>query len=317
MAYQIRFRSRAAAAILASLGMLAVPVVLAQHGSATESTTNLALEAANGVIRMGKVWNQQTFEETVRLYTAAHRDLGWPGVLEPERVRYGPHEQQTFDLFRPEQPFSEPGPVFVFLHGNGLGAVDWLLPGSEGLLLTHAGRLAATAGGLGILMNYRTGDAANAYSGAEDLRLVLGWLKENIASYSGDPETIVVLGNSEGATLAATYLFDEDSQLESGPGIAAAILSSGLFGDAAPHIAELIDDYGGERVPLALWSAQYDTAAVEIGIAGLYGHLCSKYQDCPWFEQLYGHNHLSHLLSLGTEDTDVMNAFIRFYHTVR
>jgi hypothetical protein len=95
------------------------------------------------------------------------------------------------------------------------------------------------------------------------------------------------------------------------------ILSSGLFGDAAPELAGLIDRYRGERVPLALWSAEYDTAPVEIGIAELYAQLCRKYQDCPWLEQLQGHNHVSHVMSLGTPDDAVQNALIRFYHTVR
>jgi hypothetical protein len=32
---------------------------------------------------------------------------------------------------------------------------------------------------------------------------------------------------------------------------------------------------------------------------------------------MHGHNHVSHILSLGTADTSAANALIRFYHTVR
>ena len=143
------------------------------------------------------------------------------------------------------------------------------------------------------------------------------WIAAHIAAYGGDPRTVVLLANSQGATNAATYLFDEGLQTKAGPGLAAAVLSSGLFGDAAPGLRSLIERYEGQRVPIALWSAQYDPAAVEIGIAALYEQLCRKYQQCPWFEQLHGYNHVSQIMSLGTSDTSVQNALIRFYHTVR
>lgn len=76
--------------------------------SATESEA--MIRARQGVRRIGTRWDAAAYAETVSLYTAVHRDVAWPGVLEPETVRYGPSEQQTFELFRPEQAFSEPGP---------------------------------------------------------------------------------------------------------------------------------------------------------------------------------------------------------------
>jgi triacylglycerol lipase len=170
-------------------------------------------------------------------------------------------------------------------------------------------------------MGYRNGADAGGRSrleaGAEDLRLVVEWIVDNVADYGGDPGTIVVVGNSEGATVTAGYLFNEAWQPEAGPGVAAAILSSGLFGALTPGIDRLVADYAGERVPLALWSAEFDPAEVAAGIADLHETLCRKYDGCPWYEQIAGHNHVSQLMSLGTADTDVMNRFIRFYHTVR
>jgi acetyl esterase/lipase len=273
----------------------------------TEETNRMR----EGVAAIGRRWDAEAFAETVALYTPVHRELEWPGLLEPETIVYGPDRRQELVLFRPEQEFSEPGPVFVFVHGNGLGADDWRIPGSEGLLLTHAGRLAATFGGFGVLMNYRSGNA-----GAEDLRLVVEWLKANIARYSGDPDTIVVIAHSEGAALTASYLFDRNRQPDAGTGLAAVILSSASTEE--PHRLEsLIDDYDGETVPLALWVAEYDTPNVEANMAGLYAQLCRKLQECPWHERFDGHNHMSQLFSFGTDDATVLNAFIRFYHTVR
>jgi triacylglycerol lipase len=281
--------------------------------------------ARDGVAAIGRRWDEAAFAETVALYTAVHRGVEWPGVLEPELVRYGPDEKQTFEIYLPEHGFSEPGPVFLFLLGNGLGSSDRIAPGSDGLIYSHLGKLGALAGGIGVAMSYRfsrggsggDGTAATLAASSEDLRLVIEWLSENIASRGGDPGTIVILASSEGATTAAAYLFKEDWQTETGPRVAAAILASGLFGPIAPEIERLVLDYEGERVPLALWTAQYDTAEVAAGIADLHEILCRKYEGCPWTDDLEGHNQVSHIMSLGTADTSVLNSFIRFYHTVR
>src|SRR5688572_27160037 len=281
--------------------------------------------ARDGVAAIGQRWDEAAFAETVALYTDVHRGVEWPGVLEPELVRYGPDAEQTFEVYLPEHGFSEPGPVFLFLHGNGLGSSDRIAPGSDGLIYSHLGKLGALAGGIGVEMSYRLprggssgdGTAATLAARSEDLRAVIEWLTENIASRGGDPGTIVILGNSEGATTAAAYLFNEAWQTESGPRVAAAILASGLFGSLAPEIEQLVLDYEGERVPVALWTAEYDTAEVAAGIADLHEILCRKYDGCPWTDHLDGHNHVSHVMSLGTADTSVLNAFIRFYHTVR
>ena len=281
--------------------------------------------ARDGVAAIGARWDEAAFDETVALYTDVHRGVEWPGVLEPELVRYGPGANQTFEVYRPEQEFGEPGPVFLFLHGNGLGNGDRLAPGSDGLMHAHLGKLGALAGGIGVSMSYRVprresngdGAAVTLEASTSDLRRVIEWLGENVSSYGGDPGTIVILANSEAATTTAAYLFNADWQTESGPKVAAAILASGRFGSLAPEIEQLVRDYEGERVPLALWTAQYDTAEVAAGIADLREVLCRKYDGCPWTDHLEGHNHVSHIMSLGTADTSALNAFIRFYHTVR
>jgi triacylglycerol lipase len=276
------------------------------------------------VAAIGRRWDEAAFAETVALYTDVHRDVAWPGVLAPELVRYGADAEQTFEVYRPEQGFSEPGPVLLFLHGNGLGNTERIVPGSEELIYRHLGKLGAMVGGIGVSMNhrYRSGSAGNGTgamleAGAEDLRLVLEWIVANISSYGGDPGTIVIVANSEGATATAAYLFNEDWQMASGHGVAAAVLSSGLFGSLAPQIEGMVFNYEGERVPLALWTGEYDTAEVTEGIADLHEVVCRKYNGCPWSEKMLGHNHVSSLMSLGTADTSVLNSLIRFYHTVR
>ena len=285
--------------------------------SSADTARQLAYEAAMGVRAIGKRWDRDAFAETIRLYTAVHREVPWPGVLAPETHAYGEDPRQTLSLFRPEQAFSEPGPVFLFLHGNGLGDSAPTAPGSDGLIYSHLGKLGASFGGLGVIASYRDAESADVVSGIEDLRQLLSWLTRNVARFGGDPDTIVLLAAGEGAAHAARYLFARDGQTAAGPGLAAAVLISGLFGDQAPGLTDAVDAYDGPRVPLALWSGEHDPAPTEIGVAELYAQLCRKYRDCPAFAQLQGHNPISHVLTLGTADTGVMNALIGFYHTVR
>ena len=313
------------------------PAAVLVGGSEAESGALAA--ALNGIAALRNRWDEAAFAETIALYTDVHRVIEWPGLLPGETFRYGPDELQTLELFRPEQGFREPGPVFVFMHGNGLGTDDRVVPGSEGLIYDHVGKLGATAGGLGVTMSYRqqsdgrpdapravgAGDAGGTgiasgtalESGAEDLRLVLEWIVANIGRYGGDPDTIVLIANSEGAAAAAAYLFDSNRQMATGPGIAAAVLSSGPSGDALLSVQAALDTYEGEPVPLALWSGELDEVAVPESVDALHERLCTKYGECPMREHFADHNHISPVLSLGTSDTEAMNAFIRFYHTVR
>jgi len=183
----------------------------------------------------------------------------------------------------------------------------------------NVGNYAALVGAIGVVAQYRRGSDAGWSAGAEDVRTLLTWLRDNVEPYGGDPHNIVLMGHSTGAAHVATYLFHEPSQLPSGPGITAAILSSGPFEEGADRThtpLALVDSYAGPAVPILLWSAEYDAPAIETSVADLYAKLCRKYADCPMFLQWQGHNHGSTVLSIDTADTAVTDGIMRFYHGV-
>ncbi|HEX7082175.1 MAG TPA: alpha/beta hydrolase [Gammaproteobacteria bacterium] len=302
-------------------------------GSALAQQSDAAAKARAGVAALGKQWNGEINAATTALYAEVHRAVDASGIRRIADLKYGPHALQSFDLFVPEQGFSEPGPVLVYLHGGGLVRGDKVSPGTDGLIYANVAKFMARAGGIGINANYRLVPDAKWPSGAEDVRLLLAWIKENIARYGGDPGNVLLMGNSAGATHVATYLFLESEQLDGGPGVRGAILSSGAFdaGDseaARAYFGEdaaererraplgLVDAYQGPAVPLFLWSAEYDPAFIETGVAEMYAKLCRKYEDCPMYVQFQGHNHVSHVMSIDSDDTAVTNAMIRFYHSI-
>jgi len=290
---------------------------------------DLLQKAFQGVAEIGKQWNGEVNVATQALYTPLHQQVDSEGLVLHGDIAYGDHPLQTFDLWVSENNLREDGPVGIYFHGGGLVRGDKVSPATDNLIYSNIGKFIARTGGIGINANYRLAPEAQWPDGASDLRMIIEWVKENIEEFGGDPDNIFLFGNSAGATHVATYLFHEESQLPEGPGIIAAILSScgcaagtpAYYGeDAALREARsplgLVKTYEGEQVPVYLWSAEYDPANIESSVADMYASLCHKYADCPMYTQWQGYNHVSHVMSIDTDDETITNGLIRFYHDV-
>ena len=311
--------------VLVAAGLSFADAPLAQHDDAIAA-------ARVGVAGLGKQWNGDVNAATRALYVEAQRQTDLSGIRQTSDVSYGPHELQKFDLFVSEESPNDSGVVLIYVHGGGLVAGDKV--GADGLIYSNIGRFIARHGGVGINMNYRLAPEVTWPAGAEDIRMVLNWVRENIESYGGDPDKVFLMGNSAGSAHVAAYLFHEAAQFEAGPGIVGAILASGGFradgssqaarsyyGDRADEREArgplgLVDSYEGAAVPLFLWSAEYDPASIETSVAEMYAKLCRKYQDCPIYTQFQGFNHVSHVMSIDSADTEVSDAVMSFIDSV-
>ena len=288
------------------------------HSAATSDASADAVHAARvRVAALRDNWNAEAAAATGAIYAELRDARSDAGIIRTNAISYGPDPAQTLDLFVPEGGFSEGTTVLVYLHG------DALAPNAD-----NVPKSIASGGGIGVLARYRNGPEVRSPAGAEDVRLLLNWVNDNIEQHGGDRKLIVLMGNSTGATHIAEYLFDQRAQRPDGLGAAAAILSSGVFdgafGDDLSHYFEgaagsmpvaLVDHYAGEQVPLMLWSAEYDPPVVQAGVAELFAKLCRSRAGCPTYERLAGANHVSHVLSLGSTDTAAAGTLFRFYHT--
>jgi triacylglycerol lipase len=295
------------------------------HGASAPSEEVARVHAA--IAAMGKTWNPQVLAETARLYTELQRKRPATGITQMKNLSYGPRPQQKLDLYFPDQGFEELGPVFIFLHGGADTGGDKVLAGTDDLVYSNVARMAARVGGVGINANYRQMGGSKWPAGAQDVRALIEWTRAHVAAHGGDPASILVFANGEGALHLATYLFDQTLQPVSGPGIAGAILASGTlapdatsklvrhyFGKDTTHLPlNLVDSYQGKPVPMMLWSAELDP--VESGITELKDKLCRKAGTCPTYVRLEGHNHVSPVMSLDTPDMSAMNSIHRFYHS--
>jgi para-nitrobenzyl esterase len=113
------------------------------------------------------------------------------------------HDSLTVNVFAPVD--SGPHPVLVWIHGGGFNSGGGGLPWYEGR------RLAAEQQIVVVTLNYRLGALGFLYLpelveglgegnfGLLDQLAALGWVRDNIGAFGGNPERIVLGGQSAGA----------------------------------------------------------------------------------------------------------------------
>jgi len=101
------------------------------------------------------------------------------------------------DLYRPRSRTGPLLPVLLHLHGGG-----WVVGGKRQQgrpLMFHL----ASQGWICVSANYRLSPRATFPDPLLDAKQALRWIKQNIEEYGGDPDFVVVEGNSAGGHLAA------------------------------------------------------------------------------------------------------------------
>ncbi len=147
------------------------------------------------------------------------------------------------DIYRRKGVDLDHAPVLVQVHGGGwtIGSKD-----QQGLLLMNR---MAERGWVCVAMNYRLAPKHPFPSMIIDVKKAVAWTRENISSYGGDPDYLVITGGSAGGHLAALAALTPDVK-EYQPG----------FEDADTHVSGCVPFYGvydlagltGERPALAM-----------------------------------------------------------------
>lgn len=204
------------------------------------------------------------------------RDATSPGAFCPQREPTAPLDPRggesegclELNVFTPDLDPAEPLPVMVFFHGGSftIGAAN-----SE---LYDASALAAR-GVVVVTVNYRLGlagflahpaldaeaDGSSGMYGILDQQASLRWVRDNAASFGGDPSRVTIFGESAGATAVCLHYFAPASR---GLFHAAISQSGGCIGEgdlligAASHDAARVR---GVEVATELGCAGTDAAA--------------------------------------------------------
>jgi arylformamidase len=269
------------------------------------------------------------------LLTPYHEKLGYTAPRVVRDLRYGEHERHRLDVHVGGEP-SGAGtdgrgvPVLVFVHGGGFVRGDKYQPGTPAYDLV--GAWAVRHGWAGVNMTYRYAPEVQWPAGAQDVAAAVAWLRANIAAYGGDPDRIVVAGNSAGATHVADFAAGHGGDLAGASleGVRGAALISGIYSErpaapgAPPHpyygapdpaqasLPCLVESH----VPLLFAVAERDPDRFHAAAAEVVAAWAARRGTIPDLVWVDGHNHMSAVGSLGVDEAALGVPLARFVERV-
>ncbi len=255
----------------------------------------------------------------------ATREILAPRVARPDPARcvvqrdlaYGPDARHRLDVFAPvAAPATDLRPVFVFVHGGGFVQGDKGAPDAP--FYNNVGAWAAAQGYVGVTMTYRLAPAHPWPAGSADIDRAIGWLHANVAALGGDPQRIVLCGQSAGAVHVAGYLARHGCPAQSPVQVAAAVLVSGIYDLSLVHASPMHEAYYGmdrsgdaarstlpalieARLPCLYVVCENDPVEFQRQAARVVEACFAHRQRWPHFVYLDGHNHLSSVLQVGSD----------------
>jgi acetyl esterase/lipase len=255
-----------------------------------------------------------------------HDKVGYNAPKVDRDLAYGDHARHRLDV---HTSGNENGaPVLVFAHGGGFVGGDKHVPGTP--MYDHIGAWAVRNGWVGVTITYRLAPEFTWPSGAQDVAAAVQWVRDNIASYGGDPARIVVAGHSAGTVHVASYLVGQGGG--SLDGVKGAGLLSGFYQipDGADR-GELEVFYFGDKpsaevsslpglleteVPLIFAVAERDPEFSHGQVAALTAAWFAKKNAVPQVIFSEGHNHISQIGSVGVDDLALGAELARFVNRV-
>lgn len=255
-----------------------------------------------------------------------HDKVGYQAPKIDRDLRYGAHERHRLDV---HTSGTETGaPVLVFVHGGGFIGGDKVVPGTP--QYDHIGAWAVRNGWVGVTITYRLAPGHTWPAGAEDVAAAVQWVRDNIASYGGDPARIVLAGHSAGCVHVASFIAGQGGG--SFVGVSGAALLSGFYQipDGADR-GELEAAYFGPRpsaevsalpgllrseVPLVFAIAERDPRFSQSQIATLTAAWYAAKGEVPHVIYSAGHNHVSQIGSIGVDDLAMGAQLARFVNRV-
>jgi acetyl esterase/lipase len=304
--------------VKALIGLTLLPTLAVP---ASAQLSNMPEELRARLAEINPTWGKDILgnvAKTLALYTPILAAAPKNGVTIERDVAYGPDARHRLDLHKPEGRTGVP--VVVFLHGGAY------VRGDRGVNAEVYGNVAtyfARQGMLGVNGTYRLAPAAQWPAAAQDVGLLVQWLKANAAAHGGDPSRIYLVGHSAGATHVATYVYQKDLHPADGPGVSGIVLMSGryhfdpkaddpnlrnfqaYFGtDAGRYPAQSPINHVKTAKPLPTFVviSEYDNPDLDTQGALLLAALCERDRVCPRFTRMGLHNHLSMVYQFNTAD---------------
>jgi acetyl esterase/lipase len=271
----------------------------------------------------------ETNAATSELFAPLHRTGEYGDIDIVYDLPYGLDDRHRLDLFLGNDGGDGAlKPVLMFVHGGGYVGGDKRQTGSP--YYENVGVWAARQGFIGVTMAYRLAPEHPWPAGPEDVAAAVAWLLNNIEAYGGNPQAIVLMGHSAGATHVASYVAMPECHAVPGGGVCGAIVISGPY-DFQTYESERLDLYLADRrsdpsaspmrgmatteLPLLFAHAEFDPPGIRAQSEDLHAARAAYLGTDPDALYLAGHNHLSPILQLGADgagETILSDRLVRF-----
>jgi acetyl esterase/lipase len=300
-------------------------------GTAVAAAAQPSAMPADIVRKPIEIRNVVDYPKTADDYARLQEKKPYQGIKVERDVEYGPAERNLLNVFTADTD-SSAQPVLVFVHGGAFAAGDERSDGSP--FYDNIALWAARHGFVGVTMSYRLAPQSPWPAGAEDIALAVKWVAGNIGSRGGDGSHIYLLGHSAGATHVASYVSHPEFYRVEDGGIKAAIVLSGLydltesalrapekayFGNDPARYAERSSIKGlvATKIPLMIVTAEFDAPVFLRQFDFLKAAACGGPNGCIRSVVLPGHNHMSEVYSINTQDTRLTDQILDFVKTDR
>jgi triacylglycerol lipase len=255
----------------------------------------------------------------MKLYKQYHGAEPYPGVKLTRDISYGPDpERNLLDLFLPASGGKDL-PVLVYLHGGGFVQGNRKSPDFP--YYDNVMTWAVRNGMAGVNMTYRLAPKNKWPSGNEDVANAIRWIQKNAAANGINAKRIFLMGQSAGASQVAQYIAHKQFHPEGGHGLAGGLIISGIFEPSnKAYFGEDQSKWPGmsampgliaTEVPLLVTVAENDPPLFEKNAMMLMNALYERDKRIPWFQRMWGHNHISAMLHVGVEPEDQLGSLIR------
>jgi acetyl esterase/lipase len=286
--------------------------------AAGQATLNVA-EMRKKIRAIGTEITPDNLGAAMKLYKQYHGAEPYPGVTVTRDIPYGPDkERNLLDLFLPSQGGKDL-PVLVYLHGGGFVQGNRKSPDFP--YYDNVMTWAVRNGMAGVNITYRLAPKHKWPSGNEDVANLVRWIQKNAAANGINAKRIFLMGQSAGASHVAQYIAHTQFHPEGGHGLAGGLIISGIFepnnkayfGEDQSKWPSMSAMPGlvATDVPLLVTVAENDPPMFEKNAMMLMNALYERDKRIPWFQRMWGHNHISAMLHVGIEPEDQLGGLIR------
>jgi len=295
-----------------------LPLVFAALALPTAASADLPKDVQEAIAKMGHVNDPKT----APLFAPFHK-AGLPSDIKVTRdLAFGSDPAQKLDMFTSGQGAGKP--ILIYVHGGGFTRGDKHRPGE--FMYDNVMEWAVQHGMVAVQTNYRLAPQFKYPAANDDVSAAVKYVRDHARDYGGDPNKIFVWGHSAGASLVAILVSHPNFVKATGGNLAGAFITSGQYEFKAPHpyagddpakVAEVnaVEGLKKTDIPLFFTRAEWDMPS-QMQQGDMIDKTLTAAGKEHGFHLMAGHNHMSQVYSIGTNETqlsDRMLAFIQQY----